>query len=325
MIKNVPNPHELLVAGESQLNVAWDIIFNHVNEFEKWRDKEELCIDCVVKEEIDYWARLQNPIMTSLIVLFQGIEILLKYKISEISPYLLIETKQSKWKKTDKNDIDFDSFATVDTTSILNLYNGIYETPLSEEFNRIFHRFKDIRNKSMHLGAIVDLSHEEIVKCILLVHKELVGRYAWTKSRRRYLEGSAGLNLKRECKEGNIVNKINSEILYCLSKLKSEDANCFFGCACDDVLVICVKCFDTMLFELDDFFDVNAANNSFTAYITDAYGESVAECICCGHREFFDNTDKCLNPNCSGGLISTSTDICLSCGTCFSCPHVHNL
>ncbi len=87
MIIEIPNRDDFDKSGLSMLNLAWGAISelyrNLVNaEVEEWDDDGE------VTEE--YWQAAQRPISVALALAQQGIELLLKGKIAEISPFLLL-------------------------------------------------------------------------------------------------------------------------------------------------------------------------------------------------------------------------------------------
>ena len=87
MIIEIPNKNDFDKSGLSMLNLAWDAIATLYRDLEN-AEIEEWDDDGEVTEE--FWQAAQRPISVALALAQQGIELLLKGKIAEISPFLFL-------------------------------------------------------------------------------------------------------------------------------------------------------------------------------------------------------------------------------------------
>ncbi len=92
MIQNIPKHEDFFNSGLSLLNFSWETVaslLTDLDEAEGWGVDVDEVSDA-------FWQASKQRLTTSLAVAQQGVEFILKGKIAEISPYLLI----SKWGRT---------------------------------------------------------------------------------------------------------------------------------------------------------------------------------------------------------------------------------
>ncbi|WP_159331559.1 hypothetical protein [Tenacibaculum maritimum] len=163
MIKNIPTYKEFEKLGLECTTKAFEMLYTLGNEY------NEISKDEVIKEEVsseDYWKHNDITVRTSLIVLFQGIEYLMKMKITEKSALLLIENNRSDWptlpKKKDKN---FDELITISGENLLGVFCAISNENFNlTDFVTRYEKLRINRNKLVHSTGVKDLDYKYIIK-----------------------------------------------------------------------------------------------------------------------------------------------------------------
>ncbi len=189
MIIEIPNRDDFDKSGLSMLNLAWDAISelyrNLVNaEVEEWDDDGE------VTEE--YWQAAQRPISVALALAQQGIELLLKGKIAEISPFLLLVGSPREWPSgCTEQDVPFADFRTIDAYELIRAHDTIIKEKLSSSFKQEFERLRRLRNVIFHgVDKKTRPTAEDVFKVILEASENLQGHKSWINIRRKYLENT---------------------------------------------------------------------------------------------------------------------------------------
>ena len=121
----------------------------------------------VSREEI--WQYNEIVLKTSVILTHQGIEALLKSKISEKTPLLLIEQKKANWKTLpNSDDCEFSDLYTIAGEELLRTFFATvnpadYSTELVDHIEEV----RILRNKLVHGIGHDPLSPEVVLKLIL--------------------------------------------------------------------------------------------------------------------------------------------------------------
>ena len=77
----------------------------------------------------------------------QGVELILKGKITYISPYLLITDSPSKWPSPYKdNEISFSQFRTLDAQDLIKVHDIFADAKISDEFAKLYNSLREKRN-----------------------------------------------------------------------------------------------------------------------------------------------------------------------------------
>ena len=118
----------------------WD---SAIDEARQFQDAEFLYEDIekehgadVAKAAIEkHWRAKQLLLNNAFSLLQQSLEIALKAKIAEVSPFLLIAGDPRTWPKAKDgtNVIDFSNFRTIDAVQLCGAVNTVSATPLSKE------------------------------------------------------------------------------------------------------------------------------------------------------------------------------------------------
>ena len=105
MIKNIPTADEFYLSGKELLNFSWNILITLLKDLNDATTFFDVNEDEVIQT---YWDSARKHLSTSLSIMQQGVELILKGKITYISPYLLITDSPSKWPSPYKdNEINF--------------------------------------------------------------------------------------------------------------------------------------------------------------------------------------------------------------------------
>lgn len=146
MITDVPTADDFQQAGIGFLNLAWDAACELVRhsryyqEFDYWGDEEQ-----------EYWNAAQRPLATALALTQQGIELLLKAKIAEVSPFLLLD---SSWcRGHDKTDAPYSDFRTIDSQDLIRAHDSVQPNRLPDDFKNRVNELRKVRNSIFHTAG----------------------------------------------------------------------------------------------------------------------------------------------------------------------------
>lgn len=165
MIIDIPTFEDFESSGVIFLNIAWDSVHEILftldeSEFEEWDDGDM---------SDDFWASAQRPLITALSLVQQATELLLKGKIANVSPYLLIADDPRNWPKgCDKTDVPFVDFRTIDAQDLIRVYNTVVGKRLDDSFIESYEHLRRVRNRIMHsVDKKFRTSPKEIIFTIL--------------------------------------------------------------------------------------------------------------------------------------------------------------
>jgi hypothetical protein len=198
MIVGVPDHHILKETAIGWMNLAWD---SAIDEARQFQDAEFLYEDIekehgadVAKAAIEkHWRAKQLLLNNAFSLLQQCLEIALKAKIAEVSPFLLIAGDPRTWPKAKDgtNIIDFSNFRTIDAVQLCGAVNTVSATPLSKEFTEFYDRLRQSRNKIAHLNAsAIIIEVKSLLVDILTAQKHLFPDVRWTTFRNDYLRST---------------------------------------------------------------------------------------------------------------------------------------
>ncbi|HEJ1054399.1 TPA: hypothetical protein SLP05_001939 [Pseudomonas putida] len=299
MVINIPEPGDFFQSGKELFNFAWDALSNLLTELDQADyygfDKNE------VSEK--YWAGAQRTLTTSLAIVQQGVEFVLKGKIAAISPYLLISDSPSRWPSNEKGEpIDFSQFRTVDAQDLIKIHDTFSSAPLSSTFAAKFHSLRERRNTIMHsVGKGTAIQVAEVIEAVLYMHKSLFPAETWAWNRRDFLENSPDSELgggefaiNRTCWEFSIVKDI----------LKKSDIFDYMGIDKKQRAYLCPECLTGA--NTDAGFEFKLANLR-----PKSPSATLLYCPVCNIEHKIKRED--CKAGCPGNVLSED-DTCLTCG-----------
>jgi hypothetical protein len=194
MIVGVPDSQELHDTAVGWFNLAWDIVIKAVEEFQEaveiFDDMEKSDGPEKVQDEVDkYWKSSRYKLNNAISLLQQALEIALKSRIAEISPYLLIADPPHQWPNPNKaREIDFSDLRTLDAVHLCKVHNKIAQSPLPTQFIQLYDNVRKERNKIAHLHAgNAQAESSTIILVMLRAHKYLYPLAGWMEFRRCHL------------------------------------------------------------------------------------------------------------------------------------------
>jgi len=188
MIIDLPDSTDFENAGLSLLNTSLDIVFNLLRDLD---EAEYLGID-VEEEKDEYWRRSMPLLFNSFSVAQQAFEFILKSKICEISPYLLISGGPKEWpRQSSQTDKKFSEFKTIDAHDLIQTINtfSIPNKKISSTFEEKFNKFRNKRNIIQHsIDNNLNIEIKEILLYILELYTELFPSETILKFRRKFID-----------------------------------------------------------------------------------------------------------------------------------------
>jgi hypothetical protein len=148
VIIDIPDKNDFFQSGTSMLNLAWDAVASlyedlEYSKLENWDD------DGNVKEE--FWKSAQRQISVALALTQQGIELLLKGRIAEISPFLLLVGSPREWPSGSSNkDTPFSDFRSIDANELVRAHDTVALNRLGNNFKIQFEKLRQFRNLIFH-------------------------------------------------------------------------------------------------------------------------------------------------------------------------------
>lgn len=300
MIIEIPSRNDFDESGLSMLNLAWDSIANlylnlHNAKIEEWDDDGE-----VTKE---FWQAAQRPLSVALALAQQGIELLLKGKIAEVSPFLLLVGSPREWPSgCTVNDTPFADFRSIDAHELIRAHDTIIKEKLSPSFKEEFEKLRRLRNVIFH-GADKKFkpTAENLFKVILEASENLQGPKRWIKIRRNYLENTPeSVAYSPDYVEAKIIFEIESV----LKLLKPAESKRLLGFDKDQRAYLCYQC--ALNNKYVNLKPKIAQLNPNTPDSTQLY------CLICDrHHQVI--REACKNKKCPGNVLDAEDGVCLTC------------
>ena len=206
-----------------------------------------------------FWQAARRELLTALTIAQQGVELTLKGKIADVSPFLLITNFAEKAKL---DGLDFGAFYTINESDILKACSCISKNPLEEDVRNKFNEFRLIRNEIMHSDPIkyktapdIKKLAKKIVGYILFMSKKMYST-RWAKMREEFIENST-----REI----LLASPNSRLTLCVEVkrmiefLDSDVVEEYFGVDKKGKAYYCPGCLDDCGNENEEFSEVKLA------------------------------------------------------------------
>lgn len=300
MIIEIPNKIDFEKSGLSMLNLAWDAITTLYRDL-KNAEVEEWDEDGEVTEE--FWQSAQHPISIALALAQQGIELLLKGKIAEISPFLLLVGNPKEWPtRCTAKDIPFADFRTIDAYELIRAHDTVLKEKLSESFKNNFEDLRRLRNVIFHcVDKKSRPTAEYVFRVILEASVNLQGPKKWIKTRRLYLENTPeSVAYSTDYVEATLI----SEVENLLKLLKPAEAKRLLGFDKKQRAYICYQCAlnskDEGLLPKYAQLDPNTPDsNQLYCLVCDEYYEVIRK--------------DCNKEGCPGNVLDAEDGLCLTC------------
>ena len=302
MIKDIPTKDDFDAIGCALLDQSWDTVSVLLLQL------QEVILLIDDEDEEAYWRTSNTKLSTALAIAHQGAEFLLKGRIADVSPLLLIANTPREWPKPDDDGhIPFSKFRTVDAQDIVRLHNGCAAKPLDVGFARSLEALRVRRNAIMHsVDPNLKLNAVVLLEEILNIFKWLMPGRSWIEARRTAMSESSASQLWTSIGvDLSVVREFNAvkELLSAKSMLEH------FGFDKKRRAYMCSDC--TFLTASDEGFE------SFSAtMVTKSPRCDELHCFICNESELVERK-ACSDPECKGDVISPLFLKCLTCGTSY--------
>lgn len=246
MIKNIPNAIDFFTTGKGLLSYSWGIITKLLIEL----DDANNYLDDVQELSEDYWSLADKNLAIALTIAQQGVEFLLKGKIAEISPFLLLSESPSRWPNPNsKTGVDFSEYRTIDAQDLITVHDTVSSNQLPKEFTDKFEEMRKKRNAIMH-----SIDHSgvpkfiEIIESILLMHNVLFPNETFGPVRFSSLLETPDTQLGSD---EWVYNNVNLEFSLIVEKMKPAKVKRFFKIDKKRRAYFCPKCISEANHDID--------------------------------------------------------------------------
>ena len=359
MILDIPSSDDFMQSGIDFLNIAWVKIIKllldleenkKLLESEKYNEEDEEdeltikllaysrmvaeCTDEVIFDQIDidtdqYWKKAQRILATSLSLIQQGTEFILKGYIAQVSPFLLLSRDSSNWtSKSQIEDISFSEFKTIDAHDLIKVYNAVAFRRLSEnntiishrlpeEFKQRFEKLRNQRNKVMHsVDKNLKLTSKDLLVEILEISHHLIRPQSWIKTRNKLIRDQPESEFFKlaasDIDFDYYLCKIAIEIDLVIKLLQPSDASKYFSFE-KQRSYICPNCYDLAF---NDYYEDYTNEIPKLAQLKpNKPNSTTVYCLLCNQTSKV-SRNNCNCKGCHGNVISDS-DICMTCGNQF--------
>lgn len=188
MITEIPSADDFREAGLGFLNLAWEASMSIELERDRLAEFEDAeFLEPPTPQQI---SRGQRTLATSIALAHTGIEFLLKARIADRSPYLLISDPPRSWPRgCDVNDVAFSDFRTPDAQDLVRLHDTVAQERLPDTLKASFDALRKQRNKVFHtVDKSISVTLADVAKAVMEAAHSLVQPHCWFKMRGNFLK-----------------------------------------------------------------------------------------------------------------------------------------
>lgn len=299
MIIDIPTSDDFQHAGIEFINLAIDQVFSlyddiENSELEDWGDCDDIA---------SFWNSAQRTLSNALTLVQQGIEFLLKGRIVNVSPYLLISGEPREWPRgCDNRDVPYSEFRSIDAQDLIRVHDSVCQIRLSQSFKNYYEELRRRRNTIMHtIDQSLEIDTKAIIFYSLEAIHELIGPLQWISLRRKYLEESPA---SKAFSTDYADYKIIVESLKMIKLLTTSDLIKYLGFNKKQRRYICPTCNSV---DLVGDLEINTGLlNPNTPISTSVY------CFICGQTHEVIR-EKCSEQDCQGNVLLVEKRKCLTC------------
>jgi len=300
MILEVPSSDDFKNHGIDYLNIGWGTVLDILISLEDARE----CHDEAYLEEMgaDFWGAAERELATALSLIEQGAEFLIKARICEVSPWLLITRNPSEWPRgCSQQNVNFSLFRTIDAQDLIKVHDTFSAQRIDTEFVEVFDLLRQQRNSIVHtVDKTMKLTASKLIEQVLIVSDQLLGSRSWLRHRLEFLERDRHNELYPS--EGGSNYKVAREFIAIASALKPAELRRFFNFNKRQRSYRCPECTN-----LDWNYDCK------TAQLTPNFPQSTTiHCFACGHDFTIERT-VCEDSDCKGNVFDPGYGRCLTC------------
>ncbi|MCK4504334.1 MAG: hypothetical protein KAW14_01855 [Candidatus Aegiribacteria sp.] len=256
MIQDIPNAESFRDAGIEYLNKVW-----------------ENSVQLLFRDDMDESER--EPVLThtqsnsNLALLHQGVDFLLKSRLADISPYLLLVGRSNHWPKSVSTDISFSDFRIIDSHDLVKAVNIVSKDRLPAYFGDWHKAIRNARNRAIHTVDSNQYADSiELIRLVLEASEFLFEPKQWLRIRRDFLHENdlSQNNHEPEISEAYLLGCLQREFLNAIDNLSLDDVSRHFDFNPKKDRHICQYCLEIR--EREYFFELK---NEEKYYLATAY------------------------------------------------------
>lgn len=308
MIIDVPRSDSLYKSGKELFNLSWQMVVDLISAYTDSQKEEKL--DEETKDL--FWTSVRRDLLTAFTLVVQGTELLLKGKIADVSPYLLIDnlSKKTEGKASSPKkkgiDFKFNDFFTIQESSLLDVCECVTNIVFEDDFIRLYSEMLDTRNEIIHLESQKYKTPEEInnlafdiIDKILCIYKVLMPAERWMDVRLEAIRNAPGFILYKQ-DEITPLFLFLKELKLVVEHLMPAKVKEYFDFDKKERAYVCPECLIRSGCNADDFRDLKFA------FLTPQ--KDAVECVVCQKKSKI----NFIATACCPGMVKYA-GYCLSC------------
>lgn len=300
MITNIPKPHDFENVAKQCLTQAFNIVFEE--------DRFLLEDESLLRKE--FWKYHLALLNTSVILVYQAIESLLKSEICKESALLLIDLKRQDWPTGPESpEIDFNDLFTINGESLTKTYSAtIGDSNIKSELVNFIEEVRVNRNRIVHGTSHNIITPEYVIRIIIQTFNMFSGIDSWWNTTRELLINSPIFGIYDEdYEEADFIERLD----YVEQILGKGEFNKQFTLDLKSRRYLCPWCWKSLGQEGQDL-------DSKWSFLIPQKTENVIdiECLNCQRKHKVIRKD-CQESYCKGNVIHQFEDgkeLCLTCG-----------
>lgn len=302
MITKPIKPKDFHNAGIELLNSAWQLTMQQF----KMLDDARAIGALTTNKRKQFWLSARRTILSALALIVQGTELLIKERIADVSPFLLVENISGEGKDVNKN---FSDFKTIQESNLILVHNRVVKNQLNSGLENKFKDLLGIRNKIIH-SEILDYKKPSEIRqrCIdnlfdiAFISSSLFPEKTWFAIREECLKDSTEYILYPH--EYAAKYDVLEEFKYVLKYFNTDQVGRALHISKSSKKYYCVSCFEdsagiSSVFEEQDY--------KFA--VKDAKKKGYIYCPVCGGEYKYDEY-PCSTNCCKGAIHFYGTCLC---------------
>lgn len=258
----------------------------------------------------EFWTYHLALLNTSVILVYQAIEALLKSQICKESALLLIDLKRHEWPTgPESQEKDFNDLFSISGESLTKTY---FATTGNDSINKILVEFieevRKTRNRIVHGASHNNITPEYIIDIVLKTFKHFLGIDSWWDTTRELLIDNPIFGIYNEdYEEADFLERLD----YVERIIGKGAFNRHFKLDLKGRRYLCPWCWESLGQESQDLY-------SKWAFLTPQKTKNAEDVVCvnCKRGHSVSRAD-CIQEDCKGNVIhhfSNGNQLCLTCG-----------
>jgi len=297
MITNLPSSNDFENVAKQCLTQAFNIVYEI--------DKELVYVDEVPSEDV--WEYHLGDLSTSLILVYQAIESLMKARICQESTLLLIDLKRTDWPTMpDQADKDFNELFTIGGEALQKTYGAaISPAKADKDLMKFVDDIRLTRNKIIHGVSREYLDPEYLIEITLNTYTYFLGKDSWWLTMRElHINNPLFGIFNNNYEEANLIEKLD----YVEEVVDQAELRKHFSLDLKSRRYYCPWCQSSLAEEDGDL------ETQWALLIPQKKkGATEIKCINC-QRTHPVTRQKCNQADCKGDVMAEE-EICLTCNS----------